>query len=159
MDKGALNVSVCKNSGFNSQKRRGLLYVCAVKCKITAWHRNFLVWAVTRYSILGVKFDLILWVLRSQFFDFLRQTLCRHALGTWKRLVQKKKGHFFSSYSSRLNAHQLTSMTSSKVCDWSGHTFSVLAPVLDPSQKKWLCHPLPPSMAVSMIPNMWHSSC
>ena len=32
-------------------------------------------------------------------------------------------------------------------------TFSVLAPVLGPSQKNWLCHPLPLFMAVSMIPN------
>ena len=42
-------------------------------------------------------------------------------------------------------------------------TFSALAPVLSPQQKKWLlvCHPLPPFMAVSMMPNMqwWPSSC
>ena len=36
--------------------------------------------------------------------------------------------------------------------------FSVLAPVLGPYKKKWLCHPLPRFMAVSTIPNMWHRS-
>ena len=45
--------------------------------EITAWHRNYLVLSVR--SILGVKFDLTL-VLRSQFFDVLRETLYKHAL-------------------------------------------------------------------------------
>ena len=38
-------------------------------------------------------------------------------------------------------------------------TLSVLAPVLGPQQKNWLYHPLPLLMAVSMVPNIWHSSC
>ena len=36
-------------------------------------------------------------------------------------------------------------------------TFSVLAAVLGP-QQKWLCHPLPLFMAVSMMLSMWYSS-
>ena len=45
--------------------------------KITAWHRNYFVLVYIRSW--GVKFDLIL-VLRSQFFEFLREKLYIHAL-------------------------------------------------------------------------------
>ena len=59
--------------------------------------RSFLVIAYCSFqyfsmgSALDVKHDLIL-ALRSQTFENLRETFNRHALGTWNRLVQKKKG-------------------------------------------------------------------
>ena len=65
---------------------------------------------------MGVNFDLLL-VLRSQFFDFLRETFYKH-WSTWKRLVQKKMAIFFLL---RVNAYLL--LSSLKVCDWSGHIF------------------------------------
>ena len=40
-----------------------------------------------------------------------------------------------------------------------GDAFSALALVLGPEQKNWLCHPLPLLTAISMMINMWHSSC
>ena len=54
------------------------------------------------YSILGVKVDLIL-VLRSQFFDFLRETLYKHALKHLEAARSEKNGQFFfPSYGKRL---------------------------------------------------------
>ena len=98
------------------------------------------------------KYDLIL-ALRSQTFENLRETFNRHALGTWNRLVQKKKGGKNVS-------------TETPVHHWpfwwpvaGGDTFILpLAPVIAPEQKNWPCHPLPLFMAVSMILNLWHSS-
>ena len=65
------------------------------------------------HSILGVKFDFIL-VLRSQFFEFLRETLYKHALE-----------HLEAAGLPTVNAHLL--LTSLKVCDWSGHIFGASA--------------------------------
>ena len=95
-----------------------------LSAKITAWHRNYLVLVYTsKYSILGVKFGLIL-VLRSQSFDFLRETLYKHAQGrTCKRLIQKQK--WFVYFLPTVNAYLL--LTSLKVCDWSGHIFGASA--------------------------------
>ena len=56
---------------------------------------------------MGVKYDLIL-VLRSQFFEYLRQTLYKHALE-------------HPEAAPTLNAGLL--LTSLKACDWSGHVF------------------------------------
>ena len=53
-------------------------------------------------SAFDVKYDLML-ALRSQIFEYLRETFCRHALGyTWNRLVQEKtkKKWFLSIYAS-----------------------------------------------------------
>ena len=44
----------------------------------------------------GLKFDLLL-VLRSQFFEYLRETLCKYALERLEAACPEKKGHFFSS--------------------------------------------------------------
>ena len=45
--------------------------------------------------------------------------------------------------------------TSLKAGDWWGHIFSAK----QSTRLEYVCHPLPPMfMAVSMIPNMWHSS-
>ena len=72
-----------------------------LSAKITAWHRKLLGFSI--YSIFGVKFGLIL-VLRSQFFDFLRETLCKHALEHLEAAgPDEKMGHFFSSYSKCLS--------------------------------------------------------
>ena len=71
------------------------------------------------HSILGVKFDFIL-VLRSQFFEFLRETLYKHALEHLEAAcpVREKVGFFFLP---TVNVYLL--LTSLKVCDWSGRIF------------------------------------
>ena len=66
---------------------------------------------------MGVKFDLIL-VLRCQFFEFLGETLYKHALEHLEAAGPEKKGYFFLP---TVNAYQY--LTSLKVCDWSGHIF------------------------------------
>ena len=68
---------------------------CAVECKKQGLTSYLL--GVSMYSILGFKFDLIL-VLRSQFFDFLRETLYKYALEHLKAAGPEKKGTFFSCY-------------------------------------------------------------
>ena len=88
---------VCKISGSNSQKRRGHLDFSAVKCKNHGSASQLLSFSL--HSILSVKFDLIL-VLRSQFFDFLRETLYKHSLERLEAAGPAKKWViFFSSYS------------------------------------------------------------
>ena len=82
---------MCKVPGSNSQKRRRHLDFVRLSAKSTTWHHNFL---VSVSSILGVKLDLIL-VLRSQFFDFLRETLYKHALEHLAAVGPEKKGIFF----------------------------------------------------------------
>ena len=73
-----------------------------LSAKFTAWHRG-----VIKYSILGVKFDLIL-VLRSQFFELLRETLYKHALEHLEAAPPGKKWViFFSSYSKCLSRFDL----------------------------------------------------
>ena len=68
---------------------------------------------------MGVNFDLLL-VLRSQFFDFLRETFYKHALEHLEAAgPEKKMGHFFVLPT--VNAYQY--LTSLKVCDWSEHIF------------------------------------
>ena len=49
-------------------------------------------------------------------------------------------------------------MTSLKACDWSAHIFGASASPRSLT-KKTDCRPLTLFMAVSMIPNRWHSSC
>ena len=73
---------------------------------------------------------------------------------TCNRFVQKKKGKnvFFLR-------KRLTIIIDLFEGLWLVGTFSALAPVLGSQQKDWLCHSVPPFMAVSMIPNVWHSSC
>ena len=69
---------------------------------------------------MGDKFDLIL-VLRSQFFDFLRETLYKHALEHPEAVGPEKRSFFLPT----VNAYQyLASLT---VCDWSGHIFGASA--------------------------------
>ena len=92
-------------------------------------------------------------VLRSQFFDFLRETIYKHALEHLEAAGPEKKWAVF--FLPTVNAYQY--LTFLKVCDWSGHIFGASTSPR-PFTKKWLCHPLPLFVAVSMIPNMWHSS-
>ena len=74
-----------------------------LSAKFTAWHRG-----VIKYSILGVKFDLIL-VLRSQFFELLRETLYKHALEHLEAARPEKKWSiYFSSYSKCLSIINLS---------------------------------------------------
>ena len=91
--KGTLN-TCAKFQSLNSKKRRGYLDFCAVKCKNTAWHCNYLVLVYTWYPIWGVKFDLIL-VLRSQFFEFLRETVHKYALEHLEAAGPEKKWVIF----------------------------------------------------------------
>ena len=95
-------------------------------------------------------------VLRSQFFDFLRENLYKHALKHLEASGRKKKSWviFFSShffFLPTVNAYQY--LTFLKVCDWSGHNFGASASPRSLT-KKCLFHPLPLFMAVSMIPYM-----
>ena len=97
---------------------------------------------------MGVKFDLIS-VLRSQFFDFLRETLYKLALEHLEAVGPEQNGSFVLLLT--LNAYQyLTSLT---VCDLSRH---ILGASASPKSLTFFfgCHPLPLFMAVSMIPNM-----
>ena len=48
-------------------------------------------------------------------------------------------------------------LTSSKACDWLGYFFGASTSPRPFIIKSWLWHPLPLFMAISMIPNMWHS--
>ena len=85
LGKGTLNT--CANfQGLPLKNGVDIWTFVRLSAKIAAWHCNYLV--LVYNSILGVKFDLIL-VLRSQFFDFLRETLYKHALVHRKWLVQK----------------------------------------------------------------------
>ena len=104
-----------------------------LSAKITAWHCNYLVLVYIRYWALN--FDLIL-VLSSQFFDFLRETLYKHALEHPEAVGPEKRSFFLPT----VNAYQyLASLT---VCDWSGHIFGASASPRSLT-KNWLCHPLP----------------
>ena len=80
---------------------------------------------------MGVKFDLIL-VLRSQFFDFLRESLYKHALEHLEAAGPEKKGSFF--FFLTVNAYQY--LTSLKVCDRSGHIFGASAGLRSLTTKK-----------------------
>ena len=82
---------VCKKSGSISQKRRGRLHFCAIKCKNHGLASKLLGFSV--YSIFGVYYDLIL-VLRSQFFEYLRETLYKHALEHLEAACSEKNGSF-----------------------------------------------------------------
>ena len=97
---------------------------------------------------MGVKVDLIL-VLRSQFFEFLRETLYKHALEHLEAAgPEKQMGHFFLP---TVNAYLL--LTSLKVCDWSGHIFGASASPKSFTKNMAVTPPLPLFMAVTMIPN------
>ena len=73
---------------------------------------------------MGVRFDLIL-VLRSQFFDFLRETLYKHALESLEAAgAEKKKGFCFSP---TMNAYLMVSIIDHFECDWSGYIFGARA--------------------------------
>ena len=82
------NEHVCK---ISRSKRRGHLDVCAVKCKLTAWHR-YLVLVYTRFR--AIKFYKLL-VLRSQFFEYLRENLYKHTLEHLEATRQEKKAVIF----------------------------------------------------------------
>ena len=83
---------MCQVSGSISQKRRGHLDVCAVKCKNHGLASKLLGFSVN--SILGVKFDLIFGPTQSILRVFCAKLCTNMPWSTWKRLVQKKKGHF-----------------------------------------------------------------
>ena len=84
-----------------------------LSAKITAWYLNCLV-LFSIYSILGVKFDLL--VLRSQFFNFLRETLYTHTLE-----------HLEAAGPQKIKVISYLLLTSLKVCDWSGQIFGASA--------------------------------
>ena len=109
------------------------------------------------YSISGAKIGLKL-ALRSQFFDFLRETLYKYALEHLEAAGPEKNVFFLnvffsSSYSKRLSIFDLCEGLIGTHFRHERQSWAL-------SKKKWLCHPLPLLfMAVSIIPNMWHSSC
>ena len=85
-------------------------------------------------------------VLRSPFFELLREKLYKHALEHLEAAGPEKNTYIFLA---TVNAYQY--LTFLKVCDWSGHIFDDSASPRSLT-KNWLCHPLPLFMAVSMIP-------
>ena len=94
-------------------------FLCGKCAKITTSPGNYLVSVYTsKYSIFGVAYDLIL-VLRSHFFEYLCETLYKHASEHLEAADPENKWVFFSLPT--VNAYLLS--TSLKVCDWSGHTF------------------------------------
>ena len=101
--------------------------------------------------ILGVTYDLVL-VLRSQIFEYLRETISKHDLEHRERIVQNNDGKNI------FLRKRLTTSTSLESCDLSGHIFGASVSLKCPHKKNWLSHPLPLFMAASMMPNMWHSS-
>ena len=117
-----------------SQIRRGHLNFCAVKCK----NLGLALLGFSVYSILGVKFDLIL-VLRSRFVEYLRETLYKHALEHLEAARSEKQRFFFSSYGKLLTIIGLL-----KACDWSGHIFGASASPRSFTKKR----PMSPSSIV-----------
>ena len=118
--------------------------------KITAWHRNYLVLVTVRFWALNLTSYGSHAVSSSNICANFVQT-CLGAPGSgWSR---KENGSFFFP-----TVMPYLFLTSLKVCDWSGHIFGASASPKSLTKKR-LCHPLPLIMAVSMIPNMWHSSC
>ena len=77
LDRGALNTCVCKIAGSISQKRREHLEFCAVKCKITAWRRNYLVLVYIRFSALNLTWYTTIY---TKYILFLPSALCRYLL-------------------------------------------------------------------------------
>ena len=61
-------------------------------------------------------------VLRNPFFEYLRETLCKHALEHLEAARLEEKLFFFLP---TVNARLL--LTSVKACDWSGHVFGASA--------------------------------
>ena len=61
--------------------------------------------------------------LRSQLFECLRETLCKHALEHLEAAGPEKTFVFF--FLPTVNVYLL--LTSLKVCDWSGHIFGASA--------------------------------
>ena len=118
-----------------SQKRRGHLDFCAVKCKNQGLASQLLGFSI--YSISGVKFDLILSIGPTQ--SVLRN-LARHSVKhkTLEHLEaagpQKKWLVFFSSSSKCLPGYPL--LTSLKVCDRSGRIFGASASPRSLTKKK-----------------------
>ena len=107
---------------------------------------------------MGVRYDLKL-ALRIQIFEYLLETFYRHALEHLQSARsaggKNEKIEFIFFCPAETPGHYVLTFRRPVV---GGDTFSPLAAVLGPEQKQWLCHPLPLFMAVSMIPNMWHSS-
>ena len=122
-----------------------------LRAKITAWHRNYLVLVYIRFwALILTQY----WSYAVSSSTFCAKFCTNMPWSTWKRMVQKKKWVIF--FLSTVNSYLL--LISLKVCDWSGHIFGASTSPRS-FTKKMLCHPLPLFMAVSMIPNMWHSSC
>ena len=88
-----------------------------LSAKITAWHRDCLVFGYIRLS---VEFDLIV-VLRSQFFDFLRETLYKHALEHLEAAGPNKTGYI----ASHTNAYQYLFVRSAQLLDLLDPSYDV----------------------------------
>ena len=110
---------MCKISGSISQKRRGHFDFCAVKCKITAWHRNYLVLVCFRFRAFNLTWT---WSYEVSLSNICTKLCTNMPWSTCKLLVQKKMLFCFFP---TVNAWLL--LTSSKACDWSGRIFSASA--------------------------------
>ena len=126
---------MCKVSGSNSQKRRGHLDFCAVKCKNHGLASLLLSLGV--YSILGAKFDLIV-VLCSQFSERFRETLYEHALEHLEAARPDKKWVIFLSFFflPTVNAYFEVSIFDIFEGLWSGQIFGASASPRSFTKKK-----------------------
>ena len=111
-----------------------------------------------RINLGGVKYDLML-PLRSQIFEYLRETFNRHAqgsrvpvIGSLRKKKEKKESYFTTEAPDQYWLFEgLWSVgvgTRSRLRHRYG---TAAASILGPEQKKWLCHPLPLFMAVRII--------
>ena len=85
LGRGTLNT--CKISGSNSQKRRRHFDFCAVKCKITAWHRNYLVLVCFRFRAFNLTWT---WSYEVSLSNICTKLCTNMPWSIRKRLVQKK---------------------------------------------------------------------
>ena len=131
--------------------------MCGKRAKTTAW-LILLLLGFSAYSILGVKCDLML-VRRSQFFKYFARNFVQTCLGApgSGSLRKKKTLLFFSSYGKRLTVVDLFEglwlVGSRETFSAKGGSPKSLTKELAVSASSTVF------MAVSMIPNVWHSSC
>ena len=139
-----------------SQKRRGLSDFCAEKkCNLRSC---LVVHIFSMGSTLSVTYDLML-ALRSQTCEYLPEIIYRHMpWSTWNgsfRIYVIIYYTYIYIYSYG-NAWMLLTLLETR--GWSGHIFAASASPTNRTSTKKLANPLPLFMAVSMTPNMWHSS-
>ena len=148
--KGILHT--CKISGLIL--KNGVDIWTFVSAKITGWHRNYLILVYIWFRALNLTSYWSYAVSSSNFCAKLCTNMTLEHLEAAG--AEKKWVILFPFYSKCLPRVYYWPLWRSQ---WLvGNIFGTNA---NPRSitKKWLFHPLPLFMAVSMIPNMWHPSC